>query len=235
MGILKLKQNKGTSIIKDIRLIFKIPSFEFLEGGIYMSKQGSLKQVLDVAGRKARLRDKKNEQVLTEEELQLANELQKKANERGMILVPEKKVKNNVRFVQIMQENWSYLQSHNYLKNEEIMFLMSLIPYIAFGSNAIVDNPKKRQPVGINQTQLATALGTSKTKVSRIVKNLVEKGILARAESGIEGNNVKSYVLFVNPHILYAGDRDNIEETLKIMFQKPMKMPFMKQLPVRLF
>lgn len=187
------------------------------------------------AEKKARLREIEQEKVLTEDELRVANELQAKANVRGMKLVPEKKTKNKARFVQIIQENWSYLQTEQYLKSEEIVFLMSLIPYIGFGSNAIVDNPKKKQPLPITQRELSRVLGTSETKVSRVVKGLFLKGIIARSESCVENSNVKSYALFINPHILYAGDRDNIEEGLKLQFVKLMKAKVLKDLPIRFF
>ncbi|KZD59381.1 REP 14-3 protein [Bacillus cereus] len=51
----------------------------------------------------------------------------------------------------------------------------------------------------------------------------------------MEGNNVKSYVIFVNPHVLYSGNKDVVEDSLKIMFAKAMKMPVLKNLPERLF
>ncbi|HFK1786769.1 MULTISPECIES: helix-turn-helix domain-containing protein [Bacillus cereus group] len=190
---------------------------------------------LKQAERNARLRDIENSKILSEEEMYIANELQSKANLRGMKLVPERKVKNKAKFVQIIQDNWSYLQSISYLKNEEIVFLMSLIPFIGFGSNAIVDNPKKKQPLPLTQRELAKSLETSETKVSRVVKALYTKGIIARSESVVENSNVKSYALFINPHILYAGDRDNIEEGLKIQFIKIMRAKPLKDLPIKFF
>ncbi|OTW74706.1 hypothetical protein BK702_32800 [Bacillus thuringiensis serovar cameroun] len=196
-----------------------------------MSKLGNLEQ----AEKNARLRDIENSKILSEEEMYIANELQSKANLRGMKLVPERKVKNKAKFVQIIQDNWSYLQSISYLKNEEIVFLMSLIPFIGFGSNAIVDNPKKKQPLPLTQRELAKSLETSETKVSRVVKALYTKGIIARSESIVENSNVKSYALFINPHILYAGDRDNIEEGLKIQFIKIMRAKPLKDLPIKFF
>ncbi|SCB02475.1 Uncharacterized protein BWINRA5_05950 [Bacillus mycoides] len=196
-----------------------------------MSKLVNLEQ----AEKKARLRDIENSKILSEEEMYIANELQSKANLRGMKLVPERKVKNKAKFVQIIQDNWSYLQSISYLKNEEIVFLMSLIPFIGFGSNAIVDNPKKKQPLPLTQRELAKSLETSETKVSRVVKALYTKGIIARSESIVENSNVKSYALFINPHILYAGDRDNIEEGLKIQFIKIMRAKPLKDLPIKFF
>ncbi|PGD98556.1 MarR family transcriptional regulator [Bacillus pseudomycoides] len=183
----------------------------------------------------SRLRDIESSKILSEEEMYLANELQSKANSRGMKLVPERKVKNKAKFVQIIQDNWSYLQSISYLKNEEIVFLMSLIPFIGFGSNAIVDNPKKKQPLPLTQRELAKSLETSETKVSRVVKALYTKGIIARSESVVDNSNVKSYALFINPHILYAGDRDNIEEGLKIQFIKIMRAKPLKDLPIKFF
>jgi len=183
----------------------------------------------------SRLRDIESSKILSEEEMYLANELQSKANSRGMKLVPERKVKNKAKFVQIIQDNWSYLQSISYLKNEEIVFLMSLIPFIGFGSNAIVDNPKKKQPLPHTQRELAKSLETSETKVSRVVKALYTKGIIARSESVVDNSNVKSYALFINPHILYAGDRDNIEEGLKIQFIKIMRAKPLKDLPIKFF
>ncbi|MGX5569846.1 MarR family transcriptional regulator [Bacillus toyonensis] len=196
-----------------------------------MSKLVNLEQ----AEKNARLRDIENSKILSEEEMYLANELQSKANLRGMKLVPERKVKNKAKFVQIIQDNWSYLQSISYLKNEEIVFLMSLIPFIGFGSNAIVDNPKKKQPLPLTQRELSKSLETSETKVSRVVKALYTKGIIARSESIVENSNVKSYALFINPHILYAGDRDNIEEGLKIQFIKIMRAKPLKDLPIKFF
>ncbi|AEN92137.1 hypothetical protein BMWSH_p204 (plasmid) [Priestia megaterium WSH-002] len=52
-----------------------------------------VRKALNKAEKNARLRDIQNEQVLTNEELELANELQSKANAGKMKLVPERKVK----------------------------------------------------------------------------------------------------------------------------------------------
>ncbi|OJE20654.1 hypothetical protein BAQ46_22785 [Bacillus paranthracis] len=197
-----------------------------------------MSKALNKASKKAHNKDleiEKSKQVLTDEEMNQASELHTKAKAQGMLLIPDRKVRNRARFVQIMQDNWSFMQSHQYLTSEQIVFLMNLVPHIAIGSNAIVDAPKKKQPIGLNQSEIAAVLGTSKAKVSRVVKSLVEKGVLAKAESGLEGNNVKSYVIFVNPHVLYSGNKDVVEDSLKIMFAKAMKMPVLKNLPERLF
>ena len=56
-----------------------------------------------------------------------------------------------------------------------------------------------------------------------------------KAESGIEGNNAKAYAIYINPHVLIAGDKENVNESLKTMFHKAMKMKVLKDLPDKLF
>lgn len=198
-------------------------------------EKSPMHKAMDEANRKAREKEIDREKVLTDDEMSAVNDIADKAAKRGMKLVPEKRIKNKARFVQIIQVNWTYLEEKDYLTSEEIVFLMKLVPYIGLHSNGIVDDPRKKQPIAMNQTEIGETLKTSKTKVSRVVNALVKKGILARSESGIEGVNAKSFCLFVNPHILFSGDRDKIEEGLRLQFQKPMKMKVMKDLPERFF
>jgi len=192
-----------------------------------------LEKALEAAERKARLRDIENSQVLSQEELNLANQLQAKANAGKMKLVPEKKVKNKAKFAQIIQPNWGYLFEIDYLKTEEYKFLNRIIPYIGFRSNCLVDDINKKSPVPLSQSDLAQKLGSSKPTVSRLVKQLIDKGIMSKAESGKDDVNARMYALYINPHIIYCGDRDNINETLQTMFRKTPKA--LKKLPERLF
>jgi len=176
------------------------------------------------AEQKARQRDLEIQKVLSDEELAEANRLQTKAGNRGMILIPEKKIKNKAKFAQFIQQNWGYLRGIKYLTTEEKSFLIDLVPNIGFLSNCIVDDVNKKNPRPLTQTDISTLLGTSKTKVSRVVKNLIDKGIIARAESGLVDNNVRSYALFVNPNVIFSGNKDEINLTLKAMFQKTNKI-----------
>ncbi|MED3937919.1 helix-turn-helix domain-containing protein [Priestia megaterium] len=192
-----------------------------------------MEKALEAAERKARLRDIENSQVLSQEELNLANQLQAKANAGKMKLVPEKKVKNKAKFAQIIQPNWGYLFEIDYLKTEEYKFLNRVIPYIGFRSNCLVDDINKKSPVPLSQSDLAQKLGSSKPTVSRLVKQLIDKGIMSKAESGKDDVNARMYALYINPHIIYCGDRDNINETLQTMFRKTPKA--LKKLPERLF
>ncbi|MGN2275453.1 MarR family transcriptional regulator [Priestia megaterium] len=192
-----------------------------------------MQKALQEAEKKARLREIENGKVLSEEELNYANELQAKANSKGMKLVPERKIKNKVRFVQLIQENILYLRDIKYLTTAEKNFLMDLVPNVEFSSNCIVNDSRQVNSLPVTQSDLAEILGKKKQNINPIIKGLIDKGILARSESGIEDNNVRAYALFINPHIMFSGDKDNINGTLKAMFRKTPKE--LKNLPVRLF
>ena len=192
-----------------------------------------MQKALQEAEKKARLREIKNGKVLTEEELNYANELQAKANSKGMKLVPERKIKNKVRFVQLIQENILYLRDIKYLTTAEKNFLMDLVPNVEFSSNCIVNDSRQVNSLPVTQSDLAEILGKKKQNINPIIKGLIDKGILARSESGVEDNNVRAYALFINPHIMFSGDKDNVNGTLKAMFRKTPKE--LKNLPVKLF
>lgn len=187
------------------------------------------------AEKKARLREIENEKILSEEELEQAKELQLKANARGMILIPERKIKNTAKFVQIIQQNMSFLRKESYLSLAEKGFLLDISEFVGYESNCIVDDVSKKKPMPLNQTELSQMLGRGKNKISPLVTSLVDKGLIARAESGLDDNNVRSYALFINPHIMFSGSKDNVNETLKAMFRKTMRNPTLKKLPIRLF
>ncbi|MBX9968912.1 winged helix-turn-helix domain-containing protein [Priestia aryabhattai] len=194
-----------------------------------------MQKALQEAEKKARLREIENDKVLTDQELELANDLQAKANAGKMKLVPERQIKNRARFVQFLQLNWRYLRKENYLSSEEKVFLVDIQSQIGLHSNAIVDDVNKKNASPLNITQIAELLGTSRPKVSRVVNSLVKKGILAKAESGIEDNNVKAYAIYINPNIIYAGNKDDVQGALITMFKKPMNNKVLKHLPDRLF
>ena len=192
-----------------------------------------MQKALQEAEKKARLREIENGKVLSEEELNYENELQAKPNSKGMKLVPERKIKNKVRFVQLIQENILYLRDIKYLTTAEKNFLMDLVPNVEFSSNCIVNDSRQVNSRPVTQSDLAEILGKKKQNINPIIKGLIDKGILARSESGIEDNNVRAYALFINPHIMFSGDKDNINGTLKAMFRKTPKE--LKNLPIRLF
>lgn len=190
-------------------------------------------QALEHAERNARKRDFNNSKILTDEELKQANELQAKANSKGMKLVPERQIKNKARFAQMIQDNIDYLEEIDYLDNKEIVFLWKISRKIGFLSNCIVDDIHKKSPIPLTQTDIALILKRTKNNVNPIIKSLVDKGILSVSEIGIEGNNVRANAYFINPNIIFAGNKDEVNPTLKAMFYKVPKK--LKGLPVKFF
>lgn len=180
----------------------------------------------------AEFRAQQREQILTDDELHTANELQAKANARGMKLVPERKIKNKAKFVQIIQQNIMFLQQQKYLTNAEKVFLLDIAGCVGFLSNCLVHDISAKDQMPLTQRELAAKIGRHETKISPLVNSLIEKGILARSESGLENNNAKSFSLFVNPNIMFSGNKDEVNPTLKAMFAKPNKQ--LKNLPIRL-
>ncbi|MDF9506947.1 MarR family transcriptional regulator [Bacillus cereus] len=188
---------------------------------------------LEEAERNARLRDIESSKILSEEEIQLANELQAKASSRGMKLVPERKIKNKAKFVQIIQQNLQYLFEIDYLTNAEKVFLLNVSMCVGFLSNCLVNDINSKEQIPLTQRELAKKIGRHETKVSPLVRKLIDKGIIARSESGVDNNNVRAYALFINPHIMFSGNRDEVNPTLKAMFKKVPKQ--LKNLPIKLF
>ncbi|HDR3897064.1 MarR family transcriptional regulator [Bacillus cereus] len=172
---------------------------------------------------------------VSKNELEQAMEIMAKATGKELYIGTKKSPQSKVRFAQFMQENMKFLSKQGYLTLSEKGFLIDITPYISFYSNSIVLDVKSKNVVPMNISDLAKELERPRDRTSKLVNALVKKGILAKAESGIEGSNAKSYSLFVNPHIIFAGDKDNVPEHLQVIFFKAMKMSILKQLPNKLF
>ncbi|MFD0769058.1 MarR family transcriptional regulator [Bacillus sp. CGMCC 1.60114] len=195
------------------------------------------------AERNARKRDleienekfKQDHNEVSKAELEKAMEIMAKATGKELYIGTKRSPQSKVRFAQFMQENMKFLSKQEYLTLSEKGFLIDITPYISFYSNSIVFDVKAKNVVPMNISELAKELERPRDRISKLVNSLVKKGILAKAESGTEGSNAKAYSLFVNPHIIFAGDKDNVPEHLQVIFFKAMKMPILKQLPNKLF
>ena len=202
------------------------------------------KKIIDFteAERKARKRDFKIEdKKFTEEhngvnqdEFQKALETMSKATGQEIYVGTKRSPQSKVKFVQFIQDNWDYALENSFFTDEEMLFLLRIQRFLQFKSNCIVDDIHSRSAVPMTQTQIAERLGTYKSQVSKIVKSLMNKGVIVRAVGQkIEGNNVRTYALFINPNIIYSGERDNVEATLKALFINTK--PLLKDFPVALF
>lgn len=195
------------------------------------------------AERNARKRDfeiaenkfKQEHNDVSKSELEKAMEIMVKATGKNLYIGTKKSPQSKVRFAQFMQENLGFLYKQKYLTDREKIFLTEIVPYIAFSSNCIVLDIKVKTPVPANISEIAKLIDAARQSTSTVINSLVRKGILFKGLSGIEGNNAKAYAVFVNPHIIYAGDKDSVNEALQVMFYKTMKMKILKDLPNKLF
>ncbi|MED0668485.1 MarR family transcriptional regulator [Pseudobacillus badius] len=185
-------------------------------------EEDNLKYVLDHGG-------------VSQDQIESAIALLSKATGKDHYIGTKRAPQSRVRFVQSMQENLQYLYEKEYLTGREKIFFMDITPYIAFSSNCIVIDIKAKNPVPANISEIAKLIGSARQNTSTVINSLVKKGLIFKGESGVEGNNAKAYAIFVNPHILYAGDKECVNEALQVMFHKAMKMPILKDLPDKLF
>lgn len=175
---------------------------------------------------------------IDEEEFNKALFTLSKATGKDIGIYTKKSPQSKVRFAQFLQKNWEFLRDENYFSNDEKSFLIDMQANISMHSNAIVDDIMKRPPNALNVTEIAEVRGSSRQRTSTIINSLIRKGILAKAVSGDikDINQAKDYVLFVNPNIIYVGDRDDVEEHLILIFKNQMKNnPVLKNLPQKLF
>ena len=203
----------------------------------------NLDKAFDKAERNARARDfeiekekfKEEHRGVEKEHFEEAMRTLSYASGKDIYVGTKRSPSSKVKFAQIIQENMKHLYENNYLTSREKIFLMDIIPYVAFSSNCIVFDIKLKSPSPCNVSEIGKIIKTERSHTSKIINSLKKKGLIAKSESGVECNNAKSYAIFLNPHILYAGDKDNINETLIVMFNKAMKMPILKNLPNRFF
>jgi len=199
---------------------------------------------LNTASKNARKKDFENDEILNnlehfgvpKEQIEQAMKVLSMATGNKELYIGTKRSpQSKVRFAQNLQENVGFLNKNKYLTGREKIFLNDITPYIAFSSNCIVLDIKVKNPIPANITEIANIIESDRSNTSKVINSLVKKGILFKGESGIEGNNAKAYAIFVNPHVIYAGDKDHVNEALQVMFYKAMKMKILKDLPDKLF
>lgn len=160
--------------------------------------------------------------------------LSKATGGKEVFIGTKRSPQSKVRFVQLIQDNWNYALETGFFTDEEMLFLLRVQRFLQFKSNCIVDDIHSRSAIPMTQKQIAERLGTSSPKVSRIVNGLVEKGVIVKANGHrAEGVKARTYALFINPNIIYSGDRDKVEITLQALFTNAK--PLLKNFPIALF
>lgn len=195
------------------------------------------------AEKNARKRDFENEKEkftqdhngVDHEELNKAMKIMSKATGGKEIFIGTKRSpQSKVKFSQFIQDNWNHALEIDYFTDEEILFLVRIQRFMQFKSNCIVDDIHSRSAIPMTQKAIADRLGTSSPKVSRIVNGLVNKGVIVKANGHkAEGVKARTYALFINPNIIYSGERDNVEMTLQALFINSKSL--FKDFPIALF
>lgn len=123
--------------------------------------------------------------------------------------------KNKARFCQAIQENLDVIIQSKHLSNSELGFLLSMMPLVQLHSNAIIDHKDNRF---LSISEIARYLGRERTATSKIIAELLNKGMLFEFadihEIKQHKRNVTQRPLFMNPEVIYAGDRNRISSTL---------------------
>ncbi|MDM5430908.1 MULTISPECIES: MarR family transcriptional regulator [Bacillus] len=200
------------------------------------------KQIIDFgqAEKKAKERDSKINSIyeklegssgLSEEErVIMLQVLSKMSGGEEYFIGKKKKPTDRVRFVQIITDNINYLCKIGYLTNAEKAFLIDLIPYIEFKTNILVEcsdeDSDEIDADAATPSYLARKLGKGRSNLSVLMNGLLEKGILAVAESGMtteDGRICSSRTWFVNPNILCCSPKDGVDKATMKIFKKSLR------------
>lgn len=184
--------------------------------------------------KKARSRENQIESFLEEANVGLSSEQQQlllqilhSTTGNDYFIGKKKKRTDGVKFVQMIIENIDYLCEIGYLTQPEKAFLFELSRFLEFKSNVIVEkNEEEAKPNSASPSYLAKKLGKTRTSISKIMNDLLVKGILGVAETGItteDGRSCSSRTWFVNPNILCNAPKDDIDRATQQIFAKSLR------------
>ena len=131
--------------------------------------------------------------------------------------------KNKAPFTQLIAENVRYLLGKQYLSRVEQAFIFALTCTVELYSNALVrheiaEDGLRSTGEFLTVTELAELAGVTRQTASSTINGLVKKGILYEVLDPEQikefGRVVTERVLFVNPEIMFAGDKNRINATL---------------------
>lgn len=194
-----------------------------------------MKKALDQAEKKARIRDSRIEELIGQTEVGLSADQQKmllqilhKTTGEDYFIGKRKKKTDGVKFVQMITGNIDYLCEIGYLTQAEKAFLFEISRFLEFKSNVIVEKnvEDEGKPSAASPSYLANKLNKTRTSVSKMMNELLDKGILGVAETGVtteEGRICSSRTWFVNPNILCNAPKDEIDRATQQIFSKALR------------
>ncbi|GGK33090.1 hypothetical protein GCM10010965_27450 [Caldalkalibacillus thermarum] len=169
-----------------------------------------MKNIWEQAERNARERELLNSHV----NLDVVNQEEKKANDKGFMIV-RKKETDGAGFVQTLKGNIKVLMKKKYLSFNELGFLLGMTDLYELHSNAII-NPDTNRFMSVSE--IAEYFDRDLSGTSKLINKLIEKGILYELVNTDElrefGRPVTERPLFVNPEIVLCGERNRINATL---------------------
>ncbi len=172
----------------------------------------SLGRKIFEADKNARLRDLQHQIDIDS----IGRELNK-ARERGLKIIPFT-AKNRAQFAQVIAPNMRYLTKKDYLTTAEMAFLFSISGYIEMHSNAIVSYEDNECGQYLRIADIGSLLNYSESQTSRLVNSLINKGVVYEYVDALTikkyGRVVHERPLFLNPEIIFCGDRNRVNATL---------------------
>lgn len=142
------------------------------------------------------------------------NKQEKAANERGYGLYKIKDT-NKAPFGQLISDNIDTLNQHDYLSGGDKIFLFDVEPLVEMHSNGLVH---RETGAFMTISDIARYLRKNVSRTSTTVNRLINKGILYELTNTQElkqfGRSVTQRPLFLNPEIIFKGNRNKINATL---------------------
>lgn len=142
------------------------------------------------------------------------NEQEKNANGKGYGLYKIKDT-NKAPFGQIISGNIEELRKHDYLTGGDKAFLFDAEPLIEMNSNILVN---KQTGSFMTISDIGKYLGKNVSHTSTVVNRLINKGILYEMTNTQEikqfGRSITQRPIFMNPEIIYKGNRNDINASL---------------------
>lgn len=163
-----------------------------------------------------------------EERVMMLQVLSKMSGGEEYFIGKKKKPTDRVRFVQMITENIDYLCEIGYLTQPEKAFLFDISRFLEFKSNVIVEKNKDDdiKPNTASPSYLSKKLGKTRTSISKMMNELLEKGVLGVAETGViteDGRTCSARTWFVNPNILCNSPKDDIDRATQQIFSKALR------------